>query len=57
MCAKGACTRRCTHYGFVAFNEIPAIFKDKNHQKISYTYAVFCYCVVYPIVAVETIMT
>ena len=64
MCAKGAGTRWCTHYGFVAFNEILAIFKGKNRQNISYTYAVhliMLYFVIvlyiYPIVAVETIMT
>ena len=43
-------------YGFVDFNEI----LDRNIRfsyNTAYNYAVLCYCVIYPIVAVEAIMT
>ena len=56
-----ACNGHMCAEGFVDFNEILDIFKNTNlqiqiiHQ--TYKCAVLCYCVVYPIVAVEVIMT
>ena len=54
-----ACNRHMYAEGFVYFNEILDIFKNKNHQiqiiHQAYNCAVLCYCFVYPIVAVEAI--
>ena len=58
MRAKGACVHQCTHK---TFNKILDIFKDKNCliqlQSLSLYLCCTLLCVVYPIIAVEAIMT
>ena len=55
MCAKGACACRCTRQGFVEILDRLCNDKDRQIQLqyIKHDYAVVCYCVVYPIVAVQ----